>query len=284
MVMVGNRGLYERDGSTVSDITCVVPTLNSGWSLTETIMSIVSQKDCNVRLNIVDSGSTDNTLEICKTFMLTAAYVPPGNMYQAINYGLQNTNTKWLAYTNSDDMWYTDSLSRLMHHGDIKGADIVYGVCDCIDTYGRFLYSYNPPPNNIISWFRLGVQPFAQQAAIFRRELFEKMNGFDETYKLSADFDFWLRACLSGAKFVHLPGLPVGRFRIHKKQLSYENSVNHRKETLKIVSKANLGTQLGDRIKFFWGRMSNIQNYCVRISRRRQLIGHYTFPRSMDPL
>jgi glycosyltransferase involved in cell wall biosynthesis len=268
----------------VTDITCAVPTLNSDWSLTDTITSIISQKDCKVRLNIVDSGSADNTLEICEKFMLTPAYVPPGNMYQAINYGLKNASTKWLVYTNSDDILYTDSLSRLIHHGDVNGADIVYGVCDWIDTYGRFLYSYNPPPNNVISWFRMGVQPFAQQATIFRRELFEKMNGFDETYKLAADFDFWLRACLSGAKFVHLPGLPVGCFRLHKKQLSYLNSVNHRKEVLQSVSKANLRADLGDRIKFLWGRMSNIGNYCVRILRRRQLIGHYTLPRSMDSL
>jgi len=267
------------------DISCVVPTLNSGWSLAETLFCILNQKDCSVRVIVVDSGSKDGTLQICGKFGVEVIYEPPGSMYRAINAGLRLCDSEWLAYTNSDDLWYTDAFSRLLRQGQMADVDVVYGVCDYIDLYGRFLHSYNPPdPVRLISWYRLGVQPFAQQVAIFRKRAFDKSGGFDETYRLVADFDFYLRAYMAGCCFARLPGAPVARFRLHGQQLGRIEGDQSRQEVLQSVAHAGLSASFSDRVNFVRGRLANSSNYLVRVLRRSQLEGRFRLPNSMEPL
>ena len=87
-------------------VSCVIPTLNSSRTLEETLMSLLRQRNCQVKVIVADSGSTDGTLDICRRWGVPSIYVRPGNMYQAINEGLEQCSTDWLAYLNSDDMLY----------------------------------------------------------------------------------------------------------------------------------------------------------------------------------
>lgn len=266
------------------DISCVIPTLNSGWSLAETLSSILNQKGCS-RVIVVDSGSKDDTLQICRNFGVELIYEPPGNLYRAINAGLRMCDSEWLAYTNADDLWYTDAYTRLLRQGQSVDADVVYGVCDWIDLHGRFLHSYTPPdPLRLNSWYRLGVQPFAQQVAVFRKRAFDESGGFDERYRLAADFDFYLRTHTAGFRFARLPGAPVARFRLHGNQLGKREENLSRQEVLQSVANAGLSARLGDRVNFALGRLSNSGNYLVRILRRSQLEGRFRLPSSMEPL
>ena len=66
-------------------ITYVIPTLNSASTLDMTLFSLKSQRDINLEILVVDSGSTDKTLEICKKWNIKSIYVEAGNMYKAIN-------------------------------------------------------------------------------------------------------------------------------------------------------------------------------------------------------
>lgn len=267
------------------DISCVVPTLNSGWSLAETLTSILNQEDCSPRVIVVDSGSQDNTLEICKDFGVEVMYEPPGNMYRAINAGLRLCDSEWLAYTNADDSWYADSFGRLLRQGRSVGADVVYGVCDYIDLRGRFLHSYNPPdPARLGSWYRLGFQPFAQQVSIFRQSTFAKSGEFDESYRHVADFDFYMRTFVAGGSFSRLSGASVARFRLHCKQLSKSEGDLPRHEVLRSVANAGLSGTFSDRMLVALGRLANCGNYAVRVLRRSQLEGRFRVPGSMEPL
>ena len=267
------------------DISCVIPTLNSGLTLAETLHSIMSQKDCTARVLVVDSGSQDDTLAICKEFGVEVVYEPPGNMYRAINTGLRLCDTEWLAYTNSDDMWYADALSRLMRKGNEFDADLVYGVCDYVDSYGRFLHSFKPPrPDRLIPWYRVGVMPFAQQTMIFRKRLFDRLNGFDESYTLAADFDFCLRSYVAGGRFEYIPGVPVARCRLHEGQLSQRQNSLSRQESSRSVATNGLGAGLIDRFNVTMWRLSNVPSYVGRVMRRMQLEGRIMLPLATTPL
>ena len=114
-------------------ITCAVPTLNSAKTLGATLLSLRSQQPVNVEIVVVDSGSTDRTLEICRHFGVPVLFDDPNNIYRAINKGLNRADSEWLAYLNSDDWIYPGSYANLMALGESAGADIVYGNCDYAD-------------------------------------------------------------------------------------------------------------------------------------------------------
>lgn len=268
---------------TAPSISVVIPTLNSGWCLGETILSIVGQADSVARIIVADSDSTDETRTICGRFDIEVVSEPKGNMYRAINAGLRLCKTEWLAYTNADDPWYGDAHRRLIDAGQKQSADVVYGTCDCIDTHGRFLYSYDPPrPNQLPVFFRAAWMPFFQPTVIFRRSLFERLGGFDDRYRFCADFDFFLRAHQVGARFTRVRGRPVSRWRLHERQLSATHTEAAETEKHDSVRRAGLTPTGSDRATILLWRVSNWRNYIERVIRGTQLRGKFSLPRALD--
>ena len=60
------------------------------------------------------------TLEICRKWGVPTFYVPPGNMYRAINQGLRQMDMEWITDMNSDDLVYAQSYARMLALGNRK--------------------------------------------------------------------------------------------------------------------------------------------------------------------
>jgi glycosyltransferase involved in cell wall biosynthesis len=262
-------------------ITIAIPTLNSDQTLEWTLLSLKNQFDCRVRIIVVDSGSTDNTLELCKFFNVEVMYVEPGNMYRAINTGLERATTAWLGYLNSDDCVYLNSYSRLIEYGEKVSADIVYGGCDFIDNENRFIHSYTPAyPDELLSNLLSGQMGFAQPAAIFQKKVFQKLEGFNEEFTLAADLDFFLRAATTKFRFGYWSGPPVACFRVRQGQLSQ----NHTKMTDQITRiQANYDNpRFRYTVSLANWRLRNLPQYAVRILRRYQLSKKFQIAKTLD--
>ncbi|MDY6784006.1 MAG: glycosyltransferase [Cyanobacteriota bacterium] len=249
-------------------ISYVVPTLNSAATLDLTLLSLKSQKEVSIEIIVVDSGSTDGTLDICQRWNVPVLYAEPGNMYQAINLGLNQCQTEWLGYMNSDDWLYPDSTARLIAFGKESKADIVYGKCDYTDGCGRFLYSFAPAQSRqLLPLFKRGIFGFAQQAAIFRKSVYQHLNGFNEAeYYLSADAEFYLRALQSNFSFSRLSGPSVACFRRHQNQLTHQKARDIQLEKQKRREKAGQ-TTLKDWIMVTQWRLENVPHYLIRFLR-----------------
>ena len=230
---------------------------------------------------MVDSGSTDSTLDLCGRHQVEVLYAAPGNMYRAVNVGLENASSPWVGYLNSDDSVYLNSYSRLISYGEKIAADIVYGACDFIDTENRFIHSYLPAyPKELLAHFYMGHLGFAQPAAIFRGDIFQNLNGFKEQYSLTADLDFFLRAALEKFKFGYLIGPPVACFRVSSGQLSQNHS--EMDGQIKLIQRNIDNRNLRNQLHIAKGRLRNIGQYTVRILRRYQLSKKIKFVRTLD--
>jgi glycosyltransferase involved in cell wall biosynthesis len=263
-------------------ITYVIPTLNSAKTLDHTLFSLVTQTGVDLDIIVVDSYSTDATLDICKKWEVKVLYAKPGNMYHAINVGLSDCNTTWLGYLNSDDYLYSNSVIRLIQHGQYTKSDLVYGKCDYVDFQGRFMYSMNPPkPRWLKAMASTGSLGFAQQSCIFRRDLYQKLNGFDESFLFSSDFDFYLRALISDASFSLLTGPSVSCFRLHVNQLSQKKAHLMVEEGEKIRNKLESREKILDSLLRLIWKIGNIFNYIVRIIRQSYLADRLVILRSI---
>jgi glycosyltransferase involved in cell wall biosynthesis len=249
-------------------VTCVVPTLNSARTLDMTLLSLHSQRNVHIDVRVVDSGSQDDTLEICRRWGFSTQYVPPGNMYRAINAGLRGATTEWLSYLNSDDWLYPESFARLIRTGLEQRAGIVYGHCDYVDEEGRFLYSFVPArPHRLRRLFRRRIMAFAQQGATFRGDCYLRLNGFDEQYRLSADADFFCRALATGTRFACVPTPEIACFRQHENQLTQKHAVEMEEEKLRIRLAMNEPAQFGDTLAVAEWKLRNARSYFFRWSR-----------------
>ena len=233
-------------------------------------------------LIVADSGSTDDTLNLCRRYDARLVYVPPGNMYRAINEGLRLATTHWLTYLNSDDTVYPYSYARLMKLGVDTESEVVYGSCDFVDWEGRFIHSYTPGlPDEILQQFLQSQLSLAQPASIFTQKLFDELGGFNEQYVLASDLDFFLRAALERRHFSMMSGETVACFRLHRNQSS-QNTQRMMGEIADIQERfaSSRRTFTLDTLKW---RSRNLPNYVVRILRYWCLTGHLRLVKTMDP-
>lgn len=204
-------------------------------------------------------------------------------MYRAINAGLRQGRAAWLTYLNSDDWVFDDAYARLLECAAAERADVVYGNCDYADSVGRFAHSFRAArPTQLLPLYGCGVMGFAQPAAIISRELYERLGGFDESYALSADSDFFLRALKAGAKFACVRGPAVACFRLHSGQLSNTRQATATAEQRAICGLDGSRPSLVHRCSLASWRLANLPHYALRMLRASLQAGGLRVPRTMD--
>jgi glycosyltransferase involved in cell wall biosynthesis len=203
-------------------VSIITPSWNSAAFIEQTILSVINQTYNNIEYIVIDGGSSDNTLEIINKYSDSIAYLvsePDNGMYHAINKGISLANGQIVAYLNSDDLYYPNSLSKVVKiFNDNPSADLVYGNLDFIDAAGNKLFTQIYPSFN---WSRFVSANFAmigQPSAFWRKGLIEEIGLFDETMKMASDFDFFIRAG-KDAKLLHVQEI-LAAFRIHLNSLT----------------------------------------------------------------
>lgn len=89
-------------------ISIIVPCYNSSSYLSRCLESLVNQSYPNIEIILVDNGSEDNTLEICKSYQLhdkrIKIYIErKGNQGAARNLGIDKATGDYLMFVDSDD-------------------------------------------------------------------------------------------------------------------------------------------------------------------------------------
>ncbi len=173
----------ERERKTVSIITVCRNEENVRY----TCESIVNQTWNNYEWIVIDGASTDGTLDIIKEYEANIDVLisePDKGIYNAMNKGIQNATGEWLIFMNGGDQFHDFKVLERIFKGREYEADILYGDEERYDVYGK-THIYKLPQQ--IPPFFMCYQAFAHQAMFYRRELFEKYGGYDESYKITAD-------------------------------------------------------------------------------------------------
>jgi glycosyltransferase involved in cell wall biosynthesis len=251
-------------------LTIIIPTLNCSNTLPATLASLVPLIKRGARIIVVDSYSKDETIRIAEQFGVDIVYAPPGNMYVAINIGINLARTDWVGYLNGDDLIYADAVLQGLEKFYLD-ADVIYGSIDFIDIAGRFLHSWNSPHHSDIqalATFHINAIP--QQGAIFRRAMAIKLGGFSLNSRYTSDYDFFLRAKLNNFRFKKLDVPRIAAFRVHSDQMSQHRRVEMRTEAVysNSVNKIKVGW-FSRYLALSKLRITNWDSYMLRLIRSR---------------
>lgn len=97
-------------------VSIVMPSYNGEKYILETIKSVQNQTYANWELLIVDDCSTDNTETVIKSVNDSRIRLlkNPKNSGAAVsrNYALREAKGKWIAFLDSDDLWYPQKLEK----------------------------------------------------------------------------------------------------------------------------------------------------------------------------
>lgn len=98
--------------------TIIVPVYNSGKYLEDFFLSVKNQKYTDYELIIIDDGSKDNSLFLCRTYEKNNSNVrvytkDNGGVSSARNLGLEKANGKYIFFLDADDLLEDNALERL---------------------------------------------------------------------------------------------------------------------------------------------------------------------------
>ncbi len=197
-------------------ITIVTPSYNQAQYLEQTIRSVIDQKYPNLEYIIVDGGSTDGSVDIIQRYADHLAWwvsEPDHGQTEAINKGLKRATGDWVAWQNSDDIYYPgcfhDLAAAAKKH---PGAGLIIGNMMLIDEQDRFHRDICYVKPSYQSLLAEGMV-LANQSAFWHRRVQDKIGLLDESFQCSFDYEWFLRV-VQNAECVHVNQI-WGAFRLH---------------------------------------------------------------------
>ena len=163
---------------------------------------------------------------------------PDTGISNAMNKGAAHARGDYLLFLNSGDSLEPDVLAKVF--AEPIDADIAYGDLTILRKTGPVVKRY-PAPEEIRDWHFL-YESLPHPASFISRGLFERIGGYDESFKIVSDAKFFLRAVLLGARLARLP-LAISRFGADGISLDPSRAKEHRAER-----RAFLSEVFGDRL------------------------------------
>jgi hypothetical protein len=190
----------------------------------------------------------------------------PG-LYPNLNQGLRVPGD-WEAYTwiNDDDRLCGPGFGALLAAMERDPAiDIAFGRVDLIDGRGAYVGALPivRQAADLAGLFVRGIIPFAQPGTVMRRELYERLHGFDESYRIVGDMDLFVRAAAAGARFAFVDA-PVASFRLNAGQLSKRQAEVAAETARALQPLAGTRPRPGAVVRF---RLANWRIYLERLRR-----------------
>ena len=132
---------------------------------------------------------------------------PDAGQSDAFNKGFAKAHGEWLFWLNADDVLLPGALAAVREFiaSGAAGAhpEWIAGNMKRIDDEGRVLSCLRG--NGWHDWLYCHAVPFVNgPSAFFRRELFERIGGFDTSLAVCMDWDLWIRFKKAGARFRRL--------------------------------------------------------------------------------
>lgn len=171
--------------------------------LEKNLDSVQQQSGVKLEHLIVDGASTDGTIDFLRTYRNTKHDIrifsqPDSGIYQAMNRGIALARGKYIIFLNSDDYY---------HHPDGLYASVkALETSACSFTFApvrpegakRFHTHYHHPQRRLHKLFLTCIIP--HPSMLYRKSVLEEAGGYDQHYKLAADYDLTLRLIASGHK------------------------------------------------------------------------------------
>ncbi|MCR5107573.1 MAG: glycosyltransferase family 2 protein [Lachnospiraceae bacterium] len=235
----------------MTPVTIVIPNYNGIRFIKDCLDSLKEQTFTDYDIIVVDNASKDGSPELVEEDYPYIKLIKNDENYgfaRAVNQGIQNTDSDYVILLNNDTV--TDPFFVQELYSSIKDRDDVFSCqAKMLKLYERDRIDSAGDLYCALGWaFSLGKDEKADRyvrterifsscagAAIYRREIFEKIGYFDERHgSYLEDVDIGYRANISGYKNLFVPEAKVfhagsgssgSRHNSFKVRLASRNSV-----------------------------------------------------------
>ena len=185
------------------EVAVVIPCYNHGRFLDEAVESVLAQSCQDFEIVVVDDGSTDpqtrallGSYERPKTTVLR---IPENRgLAAARNTGIRATDSQYIVSLDSDDRLHPLYLEKTKAVLDTDGS----GELGFVTTWHRRFGDEDlAVRSDNGSALHLAIANHIHAASLFRREAWEKVRGYRESFAGWEDWNFWLNIAGAGYRW-----------------------------------------------------------------------------------
>jgi glycosyltransferase involved in cell wall biosynthesis len=175
-------------------VTVITAVFNGAETIRQCIESVLRQDYPFIEHIIVDGGSTDGTVDVLRQYEDRIALwtsEPDSGVYDAWNKGVRSAHGEWVAFLGADDRYLPDAIRTyveyIRHH---PGTEFLSSVVRLEYPSGHFRDF-----GECWQWLPfLKYMSAAHPGSMHKRSLFARYGFYDTSYRITADYEFLLRA------------------------------------------------------------------------------------------
>ncbi len=220
--------------SPVKYISVVMSVYNGSKYLNYSIESILGQSYSNFEFIIVNDGSSDNTGKILNYYANTDNRVILLNnkinigLTKSLNNAIKLSKGEYIARMDADDICYKN---RFEEQVNILNKNNKIGITtnwiEIINENNQVMLTRKLPPSISLKKYFKKENLICHGSVMFRRHIFNELNGYNNNLKYAQDYDMWKRIFDKGYALYVIPK-PLYKFRISNSNISIiEKSCNN---------------------------------------------------------
>jgi len=211
-------------------ISVLMPAYNASVFIAPAIESILNQTFQDFELIIVDDGSTDNTVDIIKSYIdldkrIKIIQIGHAGICHALNIGIQESKYSWIARMDADDVALPRRLEKQINAAQANPQVVIWGsYVQHISSTGQVLSLQKHGPiteEEYCSLIREGEIPYVPHPTmLIRKDVLLKAGGYDPQFTVTQDLDLVSRMSEHGPILV-VPE-PLLLYRVHRQAASMQ--------------------------------------------------------------
>jgi len=213
-------------------ISVVMPTYNMAHLIKRAIGSVLSQTCQDFEIVIINDGSTDDTEEVVKEYMLKDQRIRfltqphSGKPAVGTNFGIKNSNGKYIAILDSDDEWLPTKLEEQLKLMEAR-PELGFVVCSTVLIHpdGKTKEQILTRPESLIE--SLLVKCYLYPSSMLaKKEVLRAIGLVDENYWVACDWGMFTEMA-KRYEYEFLEEI-LYKYYIHNTNHSYQKNYTHR--------------------------------------------------------
>ena len=203
-------------------ISIITPSHNCSSFIGETIHSVLKQSFPDWEMIIVDDCSTDNSVEVVKSFVKQDSRIKLIQLFEnsgsavARNLAIDAAQGRYIAFLDSDDLWLSDKLEKQLFFMQENEYPFTFSAYDKIDVNGLVFGHVGVP--DIVSYSDLLKMPsIGCLTAIYDRRYFGKV--YMPLIRKRQDLGLWL-SLLKKTEYAYGLNETLAQYRVRNNSIS----------------------------------------------------------------
>lgn len=194
-------------------ISVIIPVYNAEKYIAQCLDSILNQTFQDFEAIVVDDGSTDGSVEICRKYAKQDNRIKfigksNGGVSSARNVALAHANGKYVTFLDADDMFYPDCMEQCYGILEANQLDLLqFSLSRVYDKLRKKELLQDIKVYNSAEFFNLRHNVSAGANFIRRTTILENSIKFNETIKLAEDQLFILNVIKHSRRLAIIPSV-----------------------------------------------------------------------------